>query len=215
MEFKEKLKNLRKEKGLSQQALADSIFISRSAVAKWENGLGLPSEESMNALLNFFDVPREYFATDQPEEVLIQKNKLIRKIATVLAVSVAVLGLMIALLFLSIPAVNDLTAAQIKTKLERLPLPESSVQIESLSNAGKMTGNGNGMQYCGTLLLRSHLTEEEIREHYSRSPRPNTILIVRPVSDSEMPPFAYCLELWHGGFVSGWDPLLNLDFRGH
>lgn len=57
MEFKDKLKSLRKERGLSQQALADSIFISRSAVAKWENGLGLPNDESMNALLTYFDVP--------------------------------------------------------------------------------------------------------------------------------------------------------------
>ena len=79
MEFKDKLKSLRKERGLSQQALADAIFISRSAVAKWENGLGLPSEESMNALLNYFDLPQQYFATDRPEEALIRKNKKIRK----------------------------------------------------------------------------------------------------------------------------------------
>lgn len=38
MEFKDKLKKLRTEKGISQQALADAIHISRSAVAKWENG---------------------------------------------------------------------------------------------------------------------------------------------------------------------------------
>lgn len=166
MEFKDKLKSLRKEKNLSQQALADSIFISRSAVAKWENGLGLPSEESMNALLNYFDVPKEYFATDRPEEVLIRKNKLIRKMATVLTVSVAILGLLFVMLFISIPVVNDLTAAQVKNKLEGLPLPENSVQIESLSNAGKMTGNGNGMQYLGAILVQSDLPLGEFESHY-------------------------------------------------
>ena len=35
MEFKDKLKALRRERGLSQKALAEAIFVSRSAVAKW------------------------------------------------------------------------------------------------------------------------------------------------------------------------------------
>ena len=44
MEFSEKLKELRSEKGISQAKLAADIHISRSAVAKWENGLGLPEK---------------------------------------------------------------------------------------------------------------------------------------------------------------------------
>ena len=47
MEFSEKLKELRQQKGVSQTKLAADIHISRSAVAKWENGLGLPSEDSL------------------------------------------------------------------------------------------------------------------------------------------------------------------------
>lgn len=97
MEFKDKLKSLRKERGLSQQALADAIFISRSAVAKWENGLGLPSDESMNALLNYFDVPKECFATDEPEKVLLKKNQVIRRMALALTLSVTILGLILLL----------------------------------------------------------------------------------------------------------------------
>ena len=54
MEFKDKLKRLRKERSVSQQALADAIFVSRSAVAKWENGLGLPSSASSEALAKHF-----------------------------------------------------------------------------------------------------------------------------------------------------------------
>lgn len=43
MAFADKLKKLREEHGLSQAALAKRIYVSRSAVAKWENGSGSPT----------------------------------------------------------------------------------------------------------------------------------------------------------------------------
>ena len=48
MEFSEKLRELRLQKNVSQAKLAADIHISRSAVAKWENGLGLPNDDSLN-----------------------------------------------------------------------------------------------------------------------------------------------------------------------
>lgn len=74
MEFKEKLKNARNEQKISQQALADAIFVSRSAVAKWESGLGMPCDESMEALEKYFGVEKNYFLTDMPDEVIVRKN---------------------------------------------------------------------------------------------------------------------------------------------
>lgn len=83
MELKEKLKKLRSERNISQQALADAIFISRSAVAKWEAGLGLPCDESMEALEKYFGVEKDYFLTDKPDDVIIEKNIKMRKAAAV------------------------------------------------------------------------------------------------------------------------------------
>ena len=40
--------------------------------------------------------------------------------------------------------------------------------IESISRAGKLTGNGNGMQYFGAILIRSDLSLEELDAYYSR-----------------------------------------------
>lgn len=40
--------------------------------------------------------------------------------------------------------------------------------IESLSQAGKLTGNGNGMQYFGAILIKSELSLEELDAYYSR-----------------------------------------------
>ncbi len=84
MEFREKLKKLRRDRNISQQALADAIFVSRSAVAKWETGRGLPCDESMESLEKYFNVEKNYFLTDQPDEVIVQKNIKIRKIASIL-----------------------------------------------------------------------------------------------------------------------------------
>ena len=56
MEFKENLKQLRLQNGLTQAQLAEKLFVSRSTVAKWENGLGLPNPESMAALEKLFDI---------------------------------------------------------------------------------------------------------------------------------------------------------------
>lgn len=78
MEFSEKLKDLRSSKGISQAKLAADIHISRSAVAKWENGLGLPSDESLKMLAEYFGVGvGELLPDKNNEEILVEKNKTI------------------------------------------------------------------------------------------------------------------------------------------
>lgn len=56
MEFNEKLQELRKRRGLTQEALAEALFVSRTAVSKWESGRGVPSIESLKAISGFFSV---------------------------------------------------------------------------------------------------------------------------------------------------------------
>ena len=78
MEFSERLKELRLRKGISQAALAEAIHISRSAVAKWENGLGLPSEDSLALLADFFEVDMSELLSNQSEQqTLVEKNRII------------------------------------------------------------------------------------------------------------------------------------------
>ena len=56
MEFNEKLQELRKQKGMTQEELAEKLYVSRTAVSKWESGRGYPNLESLKAISQFFHV---------------------------------------------------------------------------------------------------------------------------------------------------------------
>lgn len=76
--FKDKLKELREKEGLSQQALADKLFVSRSAIAKWENGNGIPSDVNLSEICKFFDVEEEWILdrNELKETIKIVDNKI-------------------------------------------------------------------------------------------------------------------------------------------
>lgn len=54
--FKDKLRELRKSRNISQEKLANDIYVSRSAVAKWEQGRGVPSKESLELICKYFEI---------------------------------------------------------------------------------------------------------------------------------------------------------------
>lgn len=56
MEFHEKLLELRKNRGLTQEELAEALFVSRTAISKWESGRGYPSIDSLKEISRFFSV---------------------------------------------------------------------------------------------------------------------------------------------------------------
>ena len=56
METKNILLELRTKKGLSQEELAERLFVSRTAVSKWESGRGYPNIDSLKAIAGFFSV---------------------------------------------------------------------------------------------------------------------------------------------------------------
>lgn len=56
MDFGEKLKALRTERGLTQEQLAARLYVSRTAVSKWETGGGSPNLDSLQVVARLFDV---------------------------------------------------------------------------------------------------------------------------------------------------------------
>ena len=56
MDFHEKLQELRKSRGLTQEELAEALYVSRTAISKWESGRGYPSIDSLKEISNYFSV---------------------------------------------------------------------------------------------------------------------------------------------------------------
>lgn len=94
MEFSEKLKLLRAQRNISQAKLAEEIHISRSAVAKWENGLGLPGSDSLQMLADYFDLSVSDLLPDQDNaEVIINKNQTIVQQKNLIYTLLALMGI--------------------------------------------------------------------------------------------------------------------------
>ncbi len=73
MKFSEKLKELRKQKGISQEQLAEKIYVSRQAITKWESGNGLPDIENLIAISSLFNESLDSLLSE--EKSLITKNE--------------------------------------------------------------------------------------------------------------------------------------------
>lgn len=76
MEFHEKLQELRKKKGLTQEELAAHLYVSRTAISKWESGRGYPNIESLKAIAAFFSVTvDELLSTGEVLTIAEEENK--------------------------------------------------------------------------------------------------------------------------------------------
>ena len=162
MEFSEKLRELRVQKNISQAKLAADIHISRSAVAKWENGLGLPSDESLKILADYFGVAIDELITNKTnEEVLVSKNKTIdqqKKIIIGFTVGCTIGLFILAFIFIE-PLRNALELLGLGTILTVLGIFNMCGNIGSIHwyNRRKVTKE-NQKAYCmvvglGTLII--------------------------------------------------------------
>lgn len=70
-------------------------------------------------------------------------------------------------LFIASPIVNDNVAKKTANELVDIPLPDNTEFMESIYEAGKLDGCGNGMQYFGAILIKSELSLDELREYYA------------------------------------------------
>ena len=83
-----------------------------------------------------------------------------------LAIILSVLILLPVIFYFTIHFTNNHIASLTLNKLEECPLPAGAALEDTLSAAGKFTGNGNGMQYMGAILISGELDIKQVEEHY-------------------------------------------------
>jgi transcriptional regulator with XRE-family HTH domain len=80
MEFNEKLQILRKQKGLTQEELATQLYVSRTAISKWESGRGTHSIDSLKAIACFFSVTVDDLLSSEQLLTIAEKDQKQRNI---------------------------------------------------------------------------------------------------------------------------------------
>lgn len=94
MEFNNRLYELRKQRGLSQEELAGKLKVSRQTVSKWENGESTPDMEKLVAISDLFEMSLDelVLGKEQTDKLLTPENKKkVRKIVRIIGVAAAVI----------------------------------------------------------------------------------------------------------------------------
>jgi|LSQX01.2.fsa_nt_gb hypothetical protein len=159
------------------------------------------------------------------------RDYIFMKMAKILGmISVIAVFLILLMLLIGIPVGNDLIASRVTKSLRNTPLPDNTEIIEYTSKAGKLDGNGNGMQYFGAQLLKSQLTLAELDNYYSQYRENDWSFLVSKQESSQIEfiehgslrfnslkdtaDFSGYYILYSWGSNNN-NSLLDLDLRGH
>ena len=117
MTLAEKLYNLRRKQGLSQEALAEKLDCSRQVISKWENGTTTPDAEMLQKYSDLFCVSIDYLVKEdisEPTSVQpIEKNSQNRKLLGILGLVISLLGCALLIVFGAISVFSSEAADKI------------------------------------------------------------------------------------------------------
>lgn len=129
MEFNVKLQELRKQKKLTQEELAQALFVSRTAVSKWESGRGYPNIESLKAIAGFFGVTvDELLSGEEVMTIAEEDNK--QKISRMCDLVFGLLDISV-ILFLFLPIFGQKSGGNI-TAVSLLSLTEIAPYVKAV-----------------------------------------------------------------------------------
>jgi len=146
MEFNEKLVELRKSKGLTQEELAEKLFVSRTAISKWESGRGYPNIDSLKDISKFFSVSIDDLIGSEEIAIAAEKEKkeLVSKYVSLICNS---LDILLAIL-LFIPAFRNGTESPVSVTVFGLTDISTWVKILFISLVSITILNG----ICGVII---------------------------------------------------------------
>ena len=144
----------------------------------------------------------------------------------ILLVTICIIIISSLLYVVLIPLINNHYAKQIERELLETPLPEKTEIFDSVSWAGKLVGNGNGVQYFGAILLKSKLSLNDLENYYSAYQKNEWSYVVEPqkgqnveVVEHGMIRFSKKIDDDSYYIVYSWGDgpgvFRELDFRGH
>jgi transcriptional regulator with XRE-family HTH domain len=117
MKLSEKLYNLRRKQGLSQEALAERLDCSRQVISKWENGMTKPDAEMLQKYSELFCVSIDYLVKEDIEEPTsvqpTEKNSENKKLLGILGIVISLLGCVSLIVFGAISVFGSKTADKI------------------------------------------------------------------------------------------------------
>jgi hypothetical protein len=144
-----------------------------------------------------------------------------------------ILSILLIGIIITVPLVivisNDNIAKSVEKEIKETPLPENTKLVDSKSIADKLTGNGNGMQYFGAILIKTELSEEELNEYYEQYRKDEWSYIIEKQDSNRISVFDsgtysfenidnaeidkyYMVYSWGSSNNNGF---LDLDLRGH
>ena len=149
-----------------------------------------------------------------------------KKILKILLIAIIIVILFIPLI---ISVSNDNISKNVVKNLKSISLPDNSELIDSIYVSGKLTGNGNGMQYFGAILIKTDLSEEELNDYYKPYKKDEWSFLIKKQNSSKID------VIEHGNYnfekynkedeakyfiiyswgVSNNDFLVEWDLRGH
>lgn len=196
MEFKAKLKSLRTQKGITQQELADIVFTSRSTVAKWENGLSIPNEQSLQLLADYFGVERSELIGDAAvETTYVKKNAVIsRSKKIILWLAIACVLLVAAVI--AVAATFSAEEQPVGGSTPRVPRDENGVctltvgETYTLFVAPILTGGSRDAMFDGAYITLSY-DETAFAIEYAFPPDEGDPLIPPYFSVTVLKPLSY------------------------
>ena len=90
MEISEMIKEARVRKGMTQQQLADSVYVTRQTISKWELGKSVPDEASLSLLYQCLEIDRKEITM---RKKLVANKQLLFLMAAAIVFSPAVIGI--------------------------------------------------------------------------------------------------------------------------
>ncbi len=146
MEFNEKLQELRKSRSLTQEELAEALFVSRTAISKWESGRGYPSIDSLKEISRFFAVSIDELIC--PDEIIsVAENEKKELVSKYIALICNALDVLLAIL-LFIPVFGNGSASSEAVSLFALTEVNPAIKVIFIAVLGVMILNG----ICGVII---------------------------------------------------------------